>query len=184
MDARVTFAAGPDDGQGVGAGYSAQLFGGPEGTALPNLTPLFPTTTFRTSSAAAQGYVNGVVVEVPGVAPGQRATLVMTLFLTGGECEWPFYSQSNVITISVGGDVLPPANLVGLEAFAVLGPICVPEPSALSLVSFLLLGLSLGTAARGLFVCRWRPNFVVPRSDKVATHALHGHFVCSGNQTL
>src|SRR5262245_22544943 len=67
VDARVTFAS---DGTGVGAGYTAQLFGGPENTAAGALTALNPTTTFRTSSAAAQGYVNGVVVDVPGIAPG------------------------------------------------------------------------------------------------------------------
>src|SRR5262250_2748506 len=72
VDARVTFDGGPNAGQGVGAGYTAQLFGGPEGGALTALTP---TTTFRTSSAAAQGYVNGVDVTVPGVAAGAKASL-------------------------------------------------------------------------------------------------------------
>src|ERR671924_154860 len=63
VDARVTFC----DGGGIGAGFTAQLFGGPEGGAL---TPLVPTLTFRTSSAAAMGYTQGgVVVSVPGVPP-------------------------------------------------------------------------------------------------------------------
>src|SRR5437879_5969407 len=68
VDARVTFA----DGSGVAAGYTAQLFGGPVGEPF---TALLPATTFRTSSAAAQGYVNGVVVVVHGVPHAGEVTV-------------------------------------------------------------------------------------------------------------
>ena len=132
VDARATFKGGPNDGQGVGAGYTAQLFGGPAGTPLSGLTALTPTTTFRTSSAAAQGYVNGVVVTIPGVAEGAQAALVMRVYPTGGS----FTSagsidmgESNLITIATGGGTLPPTNLAGLNAFTVL----IPEPSSIAL---------------------------------------------------
>lgn len=121
VDARVTFA----DGTGVGAGYTAQLFGGPAGTPAAQLTALSPSTTFRTSSAAAQGYVNGVTVEVPGVASGNNATLVMRVFATGSSAA---LGESNPITIAVGGGTLPPSNLAGMNAFTV-----VPEPSTIAL---------------------------------------------------
>src|SRR6185503_11251939 len=75
VDARVTFADGSNAGQGVGAGYTAQLFGGPDANSL---TALNPSTTFRTNSAAAQGYVRRVAVVVPGAGP--KATLVMKVF--------------------------------------------------------------------------------------------------------
>ena len=88
VDARVTFEVScgnysGNSGTGVGAGFTAQLFGGPEGTQLFNLTPLFPTTTFRTSSGEAQGYVDPVVVEVPGVPSGKRAIFQMRVFGDG-----------------------------------------------------------------------------------------------------
>jgi len=124
VDARVTFA---DGSGGVGAGYTAQLFGGPAGTPAGQLTALSPSTTFRTSSAAAQGYVNGVTVEVPGVASGNNATLVMRVFATGSSA---VLGESNPITIAVGGGTLPPSNLAGLQGFTVG---VVPEPSTIAL---------------------------------------------------
>lgn len=119
VDARVT----NPDGTGVGAGYTAQLFGGPEGGALVALTP---TTTFRTSTAAAQGYVNAQVVTVPNVAASSKATLVMKVFQDGGG----EVGKSAPITIALGGGTLPPANLVGLQGFSI-----VPEPSTIALAA-------------------------------------------------
>jgi hypothetical protein len=127
VDARVTFA---DTGEGVGAGYTAQLFGGPDGTAVGALTALNPSTTFRTSSAAAQGYVNGVVVDVPGVAPGLKAAIVMRVFDPAGAA----IGESAPIALTLGGGTLPPANLEGLQAFTVSGAgAIIPEPSTIAL---------------------------------------------------
>jgi len=128
VDARVTYdaSAGPLAGQGVGAGYTAQLFGGPENTAPAALTALVPSTTFRTSSAAAQGYVNGVVVDVPGIGPGLKATVVMRVFDSGGLQQ----GTSAPITITLGGGTLPPANLEGLQPFTAG---IIPEPSTIAL---------------------------------------------------
>lgn len=128
VDARVTFA---DGSGGVGAGFTAQLFGGADASSL---TALSPSTTFRTSSAAAQGYVNGVVVDVPGIAAGAKATLVMRVFDSGNAQ----VGQSAPITITLGGGTLPPANLEGLQPFTVSGaggPPLVPEPSTIALAA-------------------------------------------------
>jgi len=127
VDARVTFADGPNIGQGVGAGYTAQLFGGADAA---NLTALNPATTFRTSSAATQGYVNGVVVDVPGIAPGLKATVVMRVF----DPTNVQVGQSAAISITLGGGTLPPANLEGLQPFTATGGI-VPEPSTIALAA-------------------------------------------------
>jgi len=127
VDARVTFADGPNAGQGVGAGYTAQLFGGVDANSL---TALNPSTTFRTSSAAAQGYVNGVGVIVPGIAPGGKATVVMRVF----DSTSTQVGQSGAITITLGGGVLTPANLEGMQPFTVTGTI-VPEPSTIALAA-------------------------------------------------
>lgn len=102
------------DGTGAGAGWTAQLYGGAEGASL---TPLFPTTTFRTSSAAAMGYVNQVDVTVPGVKPGTRATIVMRVFNGTSFETSPLRYESNPFTITLGGGTLPPASLVGLTSF-------------------------------------------------------------------
>jgi hypothetical protein len=131
VDARVTFADGANAGQGVGAGYTAQLFGSADGA---NLVALNPSTTFRTSSAAAQGYVNGVVVDVPGITPGNKATLVLRVF----DSSSTQVGASAPFTITLGGGLSTPANMEGLAAFTVTagggGPI-IPEPSTIALAA-------------------------------------------------
>jgi len=136
VDARVTFADGQNIGQGVGLGYTAQLFGGPDGTAVANLSALTPNTTFRTSSAAAQGYVNGVTVTVPGVDSGAKAVIVMRVFDSASAK----VGESGAITLTLGGGLAVPANLEGLQAFTVTaggtgGTPIVPEPSTIALAA-------------------------------------------------
>jgi len=129
VDARVTFADGPNIGQGVGAGYTAQLFGGADASSL---TPLTPATTFRTSSAAAQGYVTSVGVIVPNIGPGSKATIVMHVFDSANKD----IGKSGPITITLGGGVLTPANLEGLQPFTVTGGgAIIPEPSTIALAA-------------------------------------------------
>jgi hypothetical protein len=130
VDARVTFSDGPNIGQGVGAGYTAQLFGGADANSL---TALNPATTFRTSSAAAQGYVNGVTVDVPGIASGAKATVVMRVF----DATSTKVGESAPIVITLGGGLAVPANLEGMQAFTVTSgstPI-IPEPSTIALAA-------------------------------------------------
>ena len=66
-----------------GAGYTAQLFGGPAGAADNNLMALLPQTFFRTTPSQA-GIVTNVDVVVPGVAPGRVARLQMRVWENRG----------------------------------------------------------------------------------------------------
>lgn len=123
IDAKVTL---PGGGGVTGAEWTAQLFGGAEGTAVGGLTALTPTTTFRTGNAA--GYVNPVDVTVTGVAAGAKATIVMRAFNGATFGTSAFSGSSSPITVTLGGGTFPPSNLDGLTTFSV-----VPEPSTIAL---------------------------------------------------
>jgi hypothetical protein len=137
IDARVTM---PDGTTGVtGAGWVAQLFGGPAGADVSALQPLAPATDFRAGNFA--GYVNPVTITVPGVAGGQTATIQMRVVNEA----LGMFGNSDPIQLVLGGAGTPPglpANLSGLTGFSVI-----PEPSTIAL------GL-LGAAA--LFFARRR----------------------------
>lgn len=122
VDARVyRYPERPEVWEGV----TAQLLGGPPGEPLQ---PLFPTTTFRTSSPAAYGYVVPVMVTVPGVLPGEIAIVQMRAY-DGASYETSLYrGESPLLTLTIGGGILPPANLTGLQGFVI------PEPSTIALV--------------------------------------------------
>jgi hypothetical protein len=136
VDARVLLP----DGTGAGTGFTAELLGGPKGTAVGQLTPLSPTTTFRTSSAAAMGYVNGVTVTVPNVAAGAAATLVMRAFNGKDFASSTVKGQSAPFDITLGGTPpggapLPPSAMSTLTGFSLSGggtPV-IPEPSTIAL---------------------------------------------------
>jgi|SRR5688572_21070606 len=122
------------DGTGAGAGITAQLYLVGAGGALTALTP---TTTFRTTSAAAAFYINQVTITVPGVAAGNPATFRMRAW-DGASYETATTSrgESNDVTIpqlggtpAGGGAPIPDPALVGLLSF----PISVPEPSSIAL---------------------------------------------------
>jgi hypothetical protein len=120
VDAKVLLP----DGTGAGAGFKAQLYGGPVGGALQ---PLMPVTDFRTGNAV--GYVNGVTAIVPNVAAGGSATIVMRAF-NGDTFETSsVFGSSEAITVSnLGGGTITPPNLVGLQGFSLI-----PEPSTIAL---------------------------------------------------
>ena len=128
------------DGTGPGAGFTAQLFlvsGGSTYTALN------PATTFRTTSAAAAFYVvqPDSPVIVPTVAPGQQATIVMRFWAgaIGSSYDTAICKgQSNPVTLTLGGvpavgAPIPDAVLVGMQSIALVGGVCVPEPSTMAL---------------------------------------------------
>jgi hypothetical protein len=96
------------------------------------------TTTFRSGFAA--GYVNPIVVVVPGVPIGAKATLVMVTFQGLSFETAAVKSISNAVTVTLGGDVTLPPDLVGLQAFTILDP-C-PEPSTITLLAAAALVLS------------------------------------------
>ncbi|MBI2947658.1 MAG: hypothetical protein HYY23_08420 [Verrucomicrobia bacterium] len=118
VNARILSA----DGTGIGEGYVAQLYGGPAGAPVSKLVPLTPTTTFQTTSAVASGYVNPVVVNLPGIAPGAQATILMRVFDGASFDASTHRGESASITVTLGGGVLPPARLAGLPGFSFLSP--------------------------------------------------------------
>jgi hypothetical protein len=103
VDARFTGA----DGCGVGEGYVAELALVFEGSVIR----LTPTTTFRTTSIATQGYLVPVVVTIPFVSPGSLVTLRVIIRANNG-----FEMFTEPITVLAGGGIFLPAPLVGLRA--------------------------------------------------------------------
>ena len=127
MEARVTYL----NGTPITGGFTAQLFGGAEGTPVSALTPLFPTTIFR--SAPLAGYIIPKDVIVPGIPGGNRATLVMRAFSGSSWENSSCRGESNPITIVLyGGFTGPASTLIGLQPFSVD---CIPEPSSIALVA-------------------------------------------------
>ena len=121
VDARVLL----QDGSGVGAGWTAQLYGGAVGTDTSRLQPLSPTATFRTSSANAMGYVNSVNVTVPGFSEGELATVQLRVY-NGASYESSLVrGESTPITVTLGGESLP-GNLEGMSGFSVRGTVNSP----------------------------------------------------------
>ena len=102
---------------------------------------LLPTASFRTGAAA--GYVNPVTVNVTGVKPNAKATLVMRAFNGATFENSPLRFESNPFTLALGGGILPPANLVGLIRFTEVGGPTAP--------SFVLSVLPTGYAPGGRF---------------------------------
>jgi len=116
------------DGPGLGAlpGFKAQLFlvTGSARTAIGDVT------TFRTSPAAAQPYLNAITVIVPGIDVGSVATFVVRAW-TGANYESSLsFGESNPVTITLGGGTSVPADLTGLQPMVAFP---FPEPSTLAL---------------------------------------------------
>jgi hypothetical protein len=118
VDARITWK----NGAGIGQGLKAQLYGGPSGTPVDQLAPLQPQTTFQTRSAAASGYVNPVLVTIPGVVPNTSATLLMRVFDGASYETSSVRGESDPITVRVGGIIFPPGNLTSLPGFSLPTP--------------------------------------------------------------
>jgi hypothetical protein len=130
VDAPVSFL----DGTPVGAGFTAQLYGGSVGTPVEALSPLFPTTTFSIVPPfppELAGHVVRRFVDLPGFLPGQQVTLVMRAFSGPSWEDSTCRGESNPLTIELFGPRNPPPVLRGLEPFQVD---CVAEPSPLALL--------------------------------------------------
>lgn len=112
-------------GAGAGAGYTAELVlvSGANQTVLGS-------TTFRTTSAAAEFYVNAVDVAVPGSTAGQQVSLLVRAYETaaGSYAAANIKGQSGTITVTLNDPTLPAAALAGLQGFTM-----VPEPSTIAL---------------------------------------------------
>jgi hypothetical protein len=120
------------NGLGAGAGVTAQLYlVGAGGT----LTALTPSTTFRTTSAAAAFYVNQQTVAIPGVAPGGSATVRMRAWEGASWDAAVVRGESNDVLVNGlggvpagGGAPITDPILTGLQGFTL-----VPEPSTMAL---------------------------------------------------
>ena len=109
---------------------------------IPDSLLLTPATTFRDPSAnpiAAKYIVNVDPVVVPGIPPGNPATVVMRAWLTSlgsfDQAKASFENfgsgESPPLTIpSLGGGLLPDSNLSGLQGFRIVDS---PEPSTIAL---------------------------------------------------
>jgi hypothetical protein len=135
VDAKVTFNGNAAQGPGGQTpGATADLFLVSLNGTAKNVA-LTPTTTFRSSSAAASFYVNQADVSVPGSKPGDSVTLIMRAYNTAlgadaAKLSNNGYGESAPFTISLGGGANPPANLVGLSGFDYK---VVPEPTTIAL---------------------------------------------------
>jgi hypothetical protein len=135
VEAKVTLNGDATKGAGLAVpAPAADLFlvslnGAAKGVSLS------PTTTFRSSSAAASFYINGVDVAVPGSSPGDTAVFIMRAYNAGlgadaAKASGNGYGESSPFTVALGGGANPPANLTTLSGFNYS---VVPEPSTIAL---------------------------------------------------
>jgi hypothetical protein len=152
--------AGPGWGLGAFPGAQAQLFLVTASGASATYFPLYPTTTFRTTSLAAMHYVvepNEPVV-VPGVPAGEQATVVLRAWIGGAtyDAATPLNrAQSSPVTITLGGTPLDgsaplvPAVLADLQGFT-LPPFPEPSPFAIGLLGAAMFAFRRRKAAHSL----------------------------------
>lgn len=117
-----------------GAGYMAQLYGGPAGTPEAGLVPLGAALPFRTGAGA--GYINTTGADttrsVTGTADGGSSAVQLRAWDSSKGATYElaaasgYVGSSAVLTLNGGGGLTPPSALVGLASFS----IGVPEPSA------------------------------------------------------
>lgn len=87
----------------LGEGWSAQLSFS-EGEKIGEPAPFL-----------ANGLFSGGVREIPDFAQGQQVDLVVKIVDPGGSIP----IQSNVVSVALGGGVLPPAPLLGLQPLSI-----------------------------------------------------------------
>jgi hypothetical protein len=136
VDAPVT-VAGSNPAVGPGPTYSAQLYLVGAGGSLTALTP---ASTFRPAgtggAAIADRYWVNQDVTVPGVASAAEGTFRVRAWLTSAgsfdaaKTAGGGFGESADFKVTVGGGLLPSANLTTLQAFTVVP---VPEPTIIAL---------------------------------------------------
>lgn len=126
VDARLSHP----DGTGFGPEFLAQLYWSP--LLDSSYLPLFPMTRFK--GGAESGYVDPVLVTVPGRVAGERVPVLMRAFLDP-RATCPAVLGGIFVTL---GDNNSPGLLIGLNGASYIGggpdPNClIPEPSVLAL---------------------------------------------------
>src|SRR5439155_25517454 len=107
----------------VSIGLTAQLFGRRADSPSASLTPLFPTSTF--TSTLGPGYVNSDnPANVPGVSEGNLYEVTMRAYNGTAWETSTCRGESKAFTLILGGGIMPPQTLVGLQPFSVN---CIPE---------------------------------------------------------
>lgn len=112
----------------AGAGFTAQLFGGPTNTPTESLDSLMPAVLFRAGDGAGFVVAPSTAVSVPGVIEGERAKVQLRAWNNRGGAitNWaqvladPTIARGEslpIITPPLGSVFTPPPNLVGLESF-------------------------------------------------------------------
>jgi hypothetical protein len=134
------------DGSPVGPAFRAQLLGGPLGTAPGLLSPLLPTTVFRSESPTTSYYVVPVTVSAPNVPPGSEAVFIMRAFNAASWEDATIRGESALFRNLVG-DSSNPLSLGNLRAFQVF-PIPEPHPLILLFPGLMLLGVTLAKTNR------------------------------------
>jgi hypothetical protein len=115
------------DGTGAGAGITGQLMlVSPTGA----LVPIGPPTTFRTSPAAAEYYVNPETVTIPGDVPGTVVVLRMVAYNGSDFADSTLKGESSPVTVTLGGGIAVPPNLDGLQGFTLTSDQAPPTISA------------------------------------------------------
>lgn len=102
-----------------GSNYLAQLYAGP---TLGLLRPVGQPSPFRSGFRA--GYVYAQVVTLPTVPPGSNAIAQVRAWETGKGSSYEEaramggkFGKSELLTVVVGGGLLPPTGLEGLQSF-------------------------------------------------------------------
>jgi len=122
VNARFVLAGDTGTISSVGTDYTITLTGGPAGGTLVPLEPA--SGTFRGAAGSnLAGYINPIVVTVPGVAPGANADVLIKVSGPGGNWEGKY-----TVNGLGGGTILPPTIPLGTAAITI-----VPEPTTLAL---------------------------------------------------
>jgi hypothetical protein len=111
VDARVVLKG---SGVGVsGADWKVQLL-------LQTSTNLVPIAgPFSFESGSLSGYFFTGSISVPGTAPGDSATFRIRI----QNVITHFVIDSDPVAVVLGGNIMPPANLIGLASLEVPGPV-------------------------------------------------------------
>jgi hypothetical protein len=130
-------------GAALAGGFTAELWAGANAGSLVAVPG--SQTTFRTTSAAANGYINGLTVAIPGFDGGTTPTLQVRVWDTATGATYAAATSkgaSLAFTSQVlggGTTVIPVPNMIGLTSFNVAT--AVPEPATLALAGIGGLGL-------------------------------------------
>jgi hypothetical protein len=118
----------------AGAGFTAQLFGGPTNVPVKSLSALEPATVFRTSDGAGFVVAPSRAVAVPDVPEGDHAKVQLRAWDNrgGSVTNWeqvladPMVSRGEslpIVTPPLGSVFIAPPNLTGLQSFSLALPI-------------------------------------------------------------